>query len=51
MSNDTIEGAELVFEIGKQILKKANNKKIPLMVDLIKSILKNRKLNIRWQIK
>ncbi len=51
MSNDTIEGAELVFEIGKQILKKVNNKKIPLMVDLIKSILKNRKLNIRWQIK
>ena len=51
MSNDTIEGAELVSEIGKQILKKVNNKKIPLMVDLIKSILKNRKLNIRWQIK
>ena len=51
MSNDTIEGAELVSEIGKQILNKVNNKKIPLMVDLIKSILKNRKLNIRWQIK
>ena len=51
MLNDTIEGAELAFEIGKQILKKVNNKKIPLMVDLIKSILKNRKLNIRWQIK
>tara|TARA_B100000686_G_scaffold325735_1_gene382815 strand:- start:215 stop:1186 length:972 start_codon:yes stop_codon:yes gene_type:complete len=51
MSNDTIEGAELVSEIGKQILKKVNNKKIPLMVDLIKSILNNRKLNIRWQIK
>ena len=51
MSNDTIEGAELTFEIGKQILKKVNNKKIPLMVDLIKSILNNKKLNIRWQIK
>lgn len=47
MSKDTIEGAELVFEIGKQILKKVNNNKIPLMVDLIKSILKNKKLSIR----
>ena len=51
MSNDTIEGAELTFEIGKQILKKVNKKKIPLMVDLVKSILNNKKLNIRWQTK
>ena len=51
MSNDTIEGAELVFEIGKKILKKVNKKKIPLMVDLVKSILNNKKLNIRWKIK
>ena len=51
MSNDTIEGAELVFEIGKKILKKVNKKKIPLMVDLVKSILNNKKLNIRWQTK
>ncbi len=48
MLNDTIEGAELAFEVGKQILKKVNNKKIPLMVDLTRSILKNKKLNIRW---
>ena len=51
MLNDTVEGAELAFEIGNQILKKVNNKKIPLMVDLIKCILNNKKLNIRWQIK
>ena len=51
MSNDTIEGAELVFEIGKKILKKVNKKKVPLMVDLVKSILNNKKLNIRWQTK
>ena len=51
MSNDTIEGAELVFEIGKKILKKVNKKKIPLMVDLVKSILNNKKLNIRWETK
>ena len=51
MSKDTIEGAELVFEIGRHILKKVNKKKIPLMVDLVKSILNNKKLNIRWQTK
>ena len=31
MLNDTVEGAELAFEIGNQILKKVNNKKIPLI--------------------
>jgi hypothetical protein len=44
-----VEGAELAKEIGTYILKKINNKKIPLMVDLLKAILKNKKLNIRWQ--
>jgi len=48
MLNDTVEGAELVFEIGNYILKKIDNKKIPLMVDLLKAILKNKKLIIRW---
>ena len=47
MSNDTIEGAELVFEIGKKILNKVNKKKIPLMTALFKAILNNKKLNIR----
>ena len=51
MPNDTVEGAELAKEIGKYILKKINKKKIPLMVDLLKSILKNKKLNIRWKSK
>ena len=51
MPNDTVEGAELAREIGKYILKKINKKKIPLMVDLLRSILKNKKLNIRWQNK
>ena len=49
MPNDTVEGAELAKEIGTYILKKINSKKIPLMVDLLKAILKNKKLNIRWQ--
>ena len=48
MPNDTIEGAQLAFEIAPYMLKKINNKKIPLMVDLLKAISKNKKLNIRW---
>ena len=48
MPNDTIEGAELAFEIAPYILKKINNKKIPLMIDLLNTILKNKKLNLRW---
>ena len=48
MTNDTIEGAQLSFEIAPYILKKINNKKIPLMADLLKVISKNKKLNIRW---
>mgnify|MGYP001307271190 FL=1 len=45
MPNDTVEGAELAKEIGKHILKKVNNKKIPLMVTLLRVILNNKKLN------
>ena len=47
MPNDTVEGAELAKEIGKHILKKINNKKIPLMVTLLRAILNNKKLNIK----
>jgi len=46
MPNDTIEGEQLVREIAPFILKKINKKRIPLMIKLIRSILKNKKLNI-----
>ena len=47
MPNDTIEGAELAFEIAPFILKKINNGKIPLMIELLKAISKNKKLNLK----
>ena len=47
MPNDTVEGAELAKEIGKYLLKKINNKKIPLMANLLRAILNNKKLNIK----
>jgi len=46
MPKDTVEGEQLVREIAPFILKKINKKRIPLMIKLIRSILKNKKLNI-----
>ena len=44
MKNDTIEGADLANEIALYILKKINKKKIPLMINLLKTILYNKKI-------
>jgi glycerol-3-phosphate dehydrogenase (NAD(P)+) len=46
MLNDTVEGEQLVREIAPFILKKMNKKKIPLMMNLFKAILNNKKLKI-----
>ena len=48
MKNDTVEGAELVFEIGTKVLKNFDKTKIPLMTSLIQSIIDNKKLEIKW---
>ena len=48
MKEDTIEGAELAFEIAPYVLKKIDNKKIPLMIALLKAITKNKKLKINY---
>ena len=46
MSNDTVEGEQLVREIAPFILRKINKSKIPLMINLIRAILKNKKLKV-----
>tara|TARA_B100001059_G_scaffold231157_1_gene266507 strand:- start:242 stop:1201 length:960 start_codon:yes stop_codon:yes gene_type:complete len=46
MPNDTVEGEQLAREIAPFILKKINTKRIPLMVNLLKAILKNKKLKV-----
>ena len=48
MTNDTVEGADLAYEIAPYILNKINKKKIPLMIDLLNAITKNKKLNINY---
>ena len=48
MREDTIEGADLAFEIAPYVSKKISNKKIPLMIALLKAITKNNKLKINY---
>ncbi len=47
MAKDTVEGEQLVHEIAPFVLKKIDKKKIPLMINLIKTIRDNKKLNIK----
>ena len=44
MPNETVEGEQLAREIAPFVLKKIQQKKIPLMIKLIKSIINNKKL-------
>ena len=44
MPNDTVEGEQLVREIAPFILKKIDKRKIPLMINLFRAILNNKKL-------
>ena len=47
MPNDTVEGEQLAREIAPFILKKINQKKVPLMINLLRTILGNKKLKIK----
>ncbi len=47
MPKETVEGEELSKEISPFILKKIDKKKIPLMVNLLKTIKENKKLKIK----
>ena len=48
MPNDTLEGAELAFELGSKILKQSYKEKFPLMYSLVDSIYHNKKFKIKW---
>ncbi len=47
MPKDTVEGEQLAKEIAPFILKRIDKKKIPLMINLLRTILKNKKLKIK----
>ena len=47
MPNDTVEGEQLAREIAPFIFKKVDKKKIPLMINLLRTIIRNKKLEIK----
>ena len=48
MENITVEGADLIFEIGKRIKEDFNEKQLPIMIAMIDAILEDKKLEIKW---
>ena len=49
MEKITVEGADLIFEISKQVKQDFNEKKLPLMTAMIDAILEDKKLEIKWE--
>ena len=49
MPDITVEGAELIFEIGKKVKEDFDEKKLPLMIAVINAILEDKKLEIKWE--
>ena len=47
MPKDTVEGEQLAREIAPFVFKKIDKKKIPLMINLLKTIINNKKLKIK----
>ena len=46
MYRDTVEGEQLAKEIAPFIFKKISKKRIPLMVNLLRAILENKRLKL-----
>ena len=49
MPKDTVEGADLVHDIGKQVKSDFDEKTLPLMFSLINTILNKEKLKVEWK--
>ena len=47
MPHDTVEGEQLAREIAPFILKKVNKNKVPMMINLLRTIISNKKLKIK----
>ena len=47
MPDETVEGEQLAKEIAPYILKQINKKKIPLMINFLRTIIGNKKLKIK----
>ena len=50
MQKVTVEGADLAMEIGKKVSEDFDEKKLPLMLAMINSIIKDKKLELNWDL-
>ena len=48
MLHETVEGAQLAFDIGPKILKDLDQKGFPLMYNLVDALCNDKKLKINW---
>ena len=49
MPTETVEGAELIFEIGSNIQNDFSIKKMPLLIGMVDAILNDKKFEINWE--
>ena len=49
MPTVTVEGAELIFEIGKKVKEDFDDKKLPLMIAMINAVIEDKILEIKWE--
>ena len=49
MEKITVEGADLVKEIGKKVKEDFDEKKLPLMIGMINAIIYDKKLEFNWE--
>ena len=50
MEKVTVEGADLVIEIGKKVKQDFDETKLPLMIGMIDAILEDKKLHLKWDL-
>ena len=49
MKEDTVEGADLIMEIGSKVKKDYSHKELPLMISMIDTICNSKPLNVEWK--
>ena len=50
MEKVTIEGADLAIEISNKVNEDFDERKLPLMLAMIKAIKENKKLELNWEL-
>ena len=50
MEKVTVEGADLIIEIGKKVKQDFDETKLPLMIGMIDAILEDKKLDLKWDL-